>query len=72
VLKRQIIKICNYIYRDTGTGRSRDSVDAITTRYGLNGPGIEARWGRYFQHLSWPSLMPFEPPLQWVACHSRG
>jgi hypothetical protein len=30
----------------------RDSVDSIATRYGLDGPRIEARWGRDFPHPS--------------------
>jgi hypothetical protein len=29
----------------------------ITTGYGLDGPGIESRWGRDFPHLSRPSLL---------------
>jgi hypothetical protein len=37
----------------------RDSSVRIATRYGLDGPGIESRWGRDFQHRSWgpPSLL---------------
>ena len=31
------------------------------TRYGLDGPGIESRWGRDFQHLS-------SVALQWSGC----
>jgi hypothetical protein len=31
---------------------SRDSSVGIATRYGLDGPGIESRWGRDFQHPS--------------------
>jgi hypothetical protein len=29
--------------------RSRDSVVGIATRYGLEGPGIESRWGEIFR-----------------------
>jgi len=29
----------------------------IATRYGLDGPGIESRWGRDFPHPSRPSLL---------------
>ena len=36
----------------------------IATRYGLNGPGIESRWGRDFSHLSTPALGPTQPPVQ--------
>jgi hypothetical protein len=28
----------------------------IATGYGLDGPGIESRWGRDFPHLSSPAL----------------
>ena len=38
----------------------------IATGYGLNGPGIETRWGRDFLHLSRPALGPTQPPVQWV------
>jgi hypothetical protein len=44
----------------------RDSVVGIATRYELNGPGIESRWGRDFQHPSRPALGPIQPPAQWV------
>ena len=38
----------------------------IATGYGLDGPGIESRWGRNFPHLSRPALGPIQPPVQWV------
>ena len=34
----------------------RDSSVGIATRYGLDGPGIESRWGRDFPHPSRPVL----------------
>ena len=40
----------------------RDSSVGIATRYGLDGPGIESRWGR----PSRPALGPTQPPIQWV------
>ena len=48
--------------------RCRDSSVGIATRYGLNGPGIESRWGggRDFPHPSRPALGPTHPPVQWV------
>ena len=36
----------------------------IVTGYGLDGPGIESRWGRDFPHLSRPALGPTQLPAQ--------
>jgi hypothetical protein len=51
-----------------GTGNSvgRLSTVGIATRYGLDGPGIESRWGRDFPHPSRPALGTTQPPIQWV------
>ena len=35
----------------------------IATGYGLDGPGIESRWGRHFPRLSRPTLGPTQPPV---------
>jgi hypothetical protein len=46
--------------------RFRYSSDGIATRYGLSGPGTEARWGRVFPHPSRPALGPTQPLVKWI------
>ena len=60
----------NVAYMAVGVGR--DSSVGIATRYELDGPGIESRWGRDFQHQSRPALGPTQPTVQWVPGYSRG
>ena len=43
----------------------------IATDYGLNGPGIESRYGEIFLP-SRPALRPSQPAVQWVLGLSRG
>jgi hypothetical protein len=50
----------------------RDSSVGIATRYGLDGPGIESRWGRDFPHPSKPAVGPTQPPTLCVLVFSRG
>ena len=52
--------------------KGRDSSVGIGTGYGLDGPEIEYRWGRYFPHLSRAALGLAQPPVQWVPSLSRG
>jgi hypothetical protein len=40
---------------------SRDSVVSIATRYGLEGPGIESRWGEIFR--TYPDRLRGPPRL---------
>ena len=41
------------------------SANVVGTFYGLDGPGIESRWGREVPHLSGPVLGSTQLPIQW-------
>jgi hypothetical protein len=63
--------------REESTGEvhdlvGRDSSAGIATRYGLDGPGVESRWGRDFPHPSIPALGPTQPPIQRVGVKRAG
>ena len=47
----------------TTRSRTRDSSVGTATRYGLQRPGIESRWGRDFPHPSKPARGPTNPPV---------
>jgi hypothetical protein len=47
-------------------GVGRDSSVGIATRYGLDGPAIESRWGARFSAPVQTGLGPTQPPMQWV------
>ena len=69
--------VCIYIYTHTYTHyiyihMGRDSAVDIANRYGLDGPGIEFRWGRGLPHPSRPALGPTQPLRQWVPALPRG
>ena len=46
----------------------RGNVIGIATCYGLDGLGIESRWGPDFPQTSRPDLGLTQPPVQWVSC----
>jgi hypothetical protein len=50
----------------------RDGVVDIATRYGLDAPEFESRWGRDFLYPSRPVPRPTQFPIQWVPSLSRG
>ena len=56
-----------YVCAGCGPGSSV----GIATDYGLEGPGIESRWGEFFR-LSRPALGPTQPPVQRIQGLSRG
>jgi hypothetical protein len=51
----------NVIYITTIASESRDSVVGIATLYGLEGPGIESRWGEIFR--TYPDRLRGPPSL---------
>jgi hypothetical protein len=48
------------------------SVVGIATDYGLDGPGIDSRWGRDFPYLSSPALAPTQPLYNGYRVFSEG
>ena len=52
--------------------RGPGSVVGIATAYGLDGSGIESRYGRDFLHLSRPTLRPTQPPVNGYRVFSGG
>ena len=68
------ISPANYVHHFTSVKYSvcePGSVVGIATAYGLDGPGIESRWGCDLSNLSRPALRPTQPPLKWVPGISR-
>ena len=50
----------------------RDCSVGIATLNGLDGPGIESRWGRDLSHPSRPVMVPTECPIEWIRGLFRG
>ena len=68
-----ITKECNIKENNnkiTTTKRAGGSV-GIANAFGLDGPGIESRWGRDFPHLSRQALRSTQPPVQWAPGNSQ-
>jgi len=49
----------------------RDNAVGMATRYGLDVPGIESRWGVRFSAPVQTDPGPTQPPKQWVPGLSR-
>ena len=64
--KRRVLNYMIYLSVDW------DISVGIATRYGLDGPGIESRYGRDSSHPSRPALGLTQAPTQWVPGLSRG
>jgi hypothetical protein len=55
-----------HIYMHHNSVSGPGSSVGIATAYGLDGTGIESRWGGDFPNLSRPALGPTQPPVKLV------
>ena len=62
-MKIMIYVIRNSIYNTKYVGR--DSSVGMATLYGLNGPGIESRWGRDLPHPTRLGTGATQPLIKW-------
>ena len=60
--------VCYYFKDHSVNIKGHDSSVGIATRYELDRPGIESRWGRDFPQPSRLALEPTQLPIQWVPC----
>jgi len=63
---RPYIQNCFTLHASVHFIVGRDSSVGIATRYALDDPGIESRWGRDIPHTSRPTVGPTQPPVQWM------
>jgi hypothetical protein len=69
----QNITTCQFMFTVSSVqATDRGSSVGKATGYGLNGSGIESRWGRDFSNTSRPALGPTQPPVQWLPGLCRG
>ena len=61
-----LVQIFTEVYY-TLNREGRDNSVGIATRYGLDGPGFDSRWGWVFPHPSRPTLVTIQPPIQWIS-----
>jgi hypothetical protein len=67
-----VVQLTGFVYVVRHSTLKPGSSVGIATEYGLDGPGIESRWGRDFPRLSKPVLGPTQAPVQWVPDLSPG
>jgi hypothetical protein len=70
-IKKQLSSDCNcgcteLVYNTYWIDSEPGSSVGIATDYGLDGPGLESRWGEIF-HPSRPALGPSQHPVKWVS-----
>ena len=71
-IRRQITTISHILFLLSLHVVDQHSVVRISTRYGLDHPGILSRWRQGFPHPSRLVLSSAQPPKKWVKRPGRG
>ena len=71
-VRHSLKKLLIFCYVSNSSCVGRHSSVGTATRYGMDGPGIESRWGRNFPHPSKPALGPIQLTIELVPGLSRG